>query len=359
MKASPWVRTLLSVATAGGAVLAAPGAAGASTSEPPVATRWAATAQGDSAYYGLNGKGIPLSPENSSGSLTTRGTADDTGATTAFAGAPYLGNAPQHAPGTVNGQLNGNAIPFQFPFTRLPQYVEVAGSDQQAAEDGGYYRISAATGKDRADATADRGAPSAIPAPNKQETAYSTIEKTADGTIVSKAGASNAGFVMGDLEVGNSVVSAMATDATTDKEPRIEGHSSGWFAFGGQRFGFDSDKGFSYAGQQMSQEEALGNLNAGLSSIGVKLDILLPQTSVDEVSGIVHYVIGGLRITSTQTYPVVGEVTATWVLGRAEVSTVNRPLSFDGLSHTATPTVAAAPQAALPAARSRYGEGLS
>lgn len=338
MKPSPWVRTLACLSAAGATVLATPAGASAAQSSDP--SRWAATAQGDSAYYGLSGDGIPLSPENSSGSLTTYGSADSTGAAKAFAGAPYFGNAPQHAPGTVNGQLNGNSIPFQFPFTRLPQFVELDGPGQRAAEDGGYYRISAATESGRAQAHADRGAPKAIPAPNKQETAYSLIEKTSDGAIVSKAGASNAGFVMGDLEVGNSVVDVVVTDAVADTTPAIEGRSSGWFSFGGQRFGFDSEKGFSYAGQQMSQEEALGSLNAGLSSIGVKLDILLPQVKTDDVSGIVHYLIGGLRITSTQTYPVIGEITATWVLGRAEVTTVNQALNFDTESVRVSPAVA-------------------
>lgn len=332
MKSSRWAHALVSLAAAGATVAAgmtvfAPTAVAAVPAPPP--SRWNASAQGDSQYYQLSGKGIPLSPENSAGSLTSHTFADDTGATTAFTGAPYFGNAAQHAPGTVNGAANSDGFgQFQFPFTRLPQYIELSGPGQHEQEDGGYYRLAATTETNSAEANADRGAPMGIPAPNRQETSHASVERMADGTVVSTAGGSAAGFVMGDLQVGESVVDAVVTDRTGDKTPQIEGHSSGWFSIGGQKFGFDADKGFFYAGQEMSQEQALGQANEALKAIGVKMDILQGKSTDDEISGITDYLIGGLRITSTQNVPGAGEVTFIYVLGRAEITTVNQALSF-------------------------------
>jgi hypothetical protein len=279
-------------------------------------------------YFQLQGKGIPLSPDNSSGSLTTHGFADDTGSTTAFAGAPYFGNATQHAPGTINGAANSDGFgSLQFPFTRLPQYIELSGTGQHQQEDGGYYRIAATTRPNLAEAHADRGAPTGIPAPNRQETSHAGVERMDDGTVVSTAGGTSAGFVMGDLQVGESVVDAVVKNATGAK-PQIDGHSSGWFSIAGQRFGFDSEKGFFGAGQGMTQEQALGPANAALNAMGAKLDILQGHSTVDEVSGITDYVIGGLRITMTHLVPGLGDVTLVYILGRAEITTVNQALSF-------------------------------
>jgi len=300
-------------------------------------------------YFELDGKGIPISPTNSAGSLTTHSFADDTGATNAFAAAPYWGNATEHAPGTINGVLNSDGFgSVQFPFTHLPQYIELSAPGQHQQEDGGYYRIAATTRNNLAEANGERGAPEAIPAPNRQETSHAGVERKDDGTIVSKAGGSAAGFVMGDLQVGESIVSAVATDRIGDAKPQIEGHSSGWFSIGGQRFGFDADKGFSYAGHEMSQEEALGSANAALNAIGVKLDVLRGQSTVDEVSGTTNYVIGGLRITTTQVIPRTGEVKLVYVLGRAEITTVNQALSFGSEASSIKPGVAASLHSAAP-----------
>jgi hypothetical protein len=352
MSAPRWAPALFCLATvaAGTTALATPAAAAA---QPPPA-RWQATAQGDSQYYQLTGKGIPLSPDNSAGSLTSHGFADDSGSATAFAGAPYFGNAAQHAPGTINGAANVNGFgQFQFPFTRLPQYIELAGPGQHAQEDGGYYRLAATTGTNSAEAHADRGAPAGIPAPNRQETSHAAVQRAADGTVLSEAGGSAAGFVMGDLEVGESVVTATVTDRASDQTAQIQGHSSGWFTIGGQKFGFDSDKGFSYAGQEMSQQQALGQANDALKAIGVKLDILTGTSTVDAVSGITDYVIGGLRMTTTQNVPTLGDVTFVYVLGRAEIITVNRALSF-----VSTGNSISAP-GEVSSTRSRYGVPFS
>jgi DNA/RNA endonuclease YhcR with UshA esterase domain len=83
------------------------------------------------------------------------------------------------------------------------------------------------------------------------------------------------------------------------------------------------------------------------------LDILQGTTTVGDISGVTDYVIGGLRVTSTQNVPGFGPVTFVYVLGRAEISTVNRSLFFGTQSSSVT-----AP-GEVSSLRSRYGVAVS
>jgi hypothetical protein len=297
-------------------------AAGATTSD----NRYSLFAQGDSQYYQIDGQEIPVSPTNSAGSLTAQAQTDNTGQTSAFAGAPFYGKSAETGPGTVN------AVPNQFgdpnpvvPFSHFPGYVTASMPSQPKSDESNYYyKVHAEATDDGAKASGSNGAPDSIPAPNQQQVATAEVKQLADGTTLTTAEGSASGFIEGPLEVGDSDAKALIKDA--GGAPKIESSVFGKFSIGGQAFGYNKS-GFTYLGQSADKKAALDSANDALKAAGIELEIAPESTTTDPVSGMTRYVLGGLKVTSTFTSPTTSKYTIGYILGRVEVSSVNAPNS--------------------------------
>jgi hypothetical protein len=60
---------------------------------------------------------------------------------------------------------------------------------------------------------------------------------------------------------------------------------------------------------------------------GMQIDIAPEVTTTDPVSGITRYILGGMKVTRNFTSPDGAKYTVSYILGRAEVASVNVPTS--------------------------------
>jgi len=284
--------------------------------------RYALTAQGDSMFFQLDGEDIPASPTNEAGSLTAEAENNSTGNSTAFAGAPYWGKTAQTLPGTINGVPNQFGAPqLQLPMSQFPGYVTSSYPSVPKAEDArGHWRVQAESDETHSTAAGSNGAPEAVPAPNQQQFAKAEARKLADGSTLTAAEGSAAGFVQGPLELGNSVAKAQITDH--GGAPKLESSVFGRFSIAGQDFGFDKS-GFTYLGQSTDKKAALDAANAALKAANIRIDLAPETTQTDAVSGALTYILGGLKVTTTQTSPSGAVYTIGYILGRVKVSSVD------------------------------------
>jgi hypothetical protein len=274
-------------------------------------------ARGDAMYFEVNSGSIPASPSNNASSLYMETQLTGTGGGTATASTPFFGSTVQNLPGTANG------VPPQFglkdvafPFTRLPGYITCRDTGEQNGQFG-YGRVNAKCGQGASEAHGSQGAPPEVPAPNQQETADAVTRITEDGTSVAEAGGTVRGFVMGPLEVGNAIAKATIRDSSAGHQPEITSSTSGTFSINGQKFGF-TEKGIVFAGQEMSQADALKQADEALNAAGLRIEVAPVTKSFDEVSGKTSYTIGGLKITSKQK-----DSELVYILCRASITSVN------------------------------------
>ncbi|HEX3614710.1 MAG TPA: hypothetical protein VHU88_23685 [Sporichthyaceae bacterium] len=301
--------------------------------------RFALTAQGDSQYYQVDGEDIPGSPKNTAGSLTAQSHLDSTGQSASFAGAPYYGNSAETLPGLING------APSQFgynnpilPFSHFPGFVTATYPSAPEASDANYYyKVHAEAGEHGAQAAGSNGAPESIPAPNQQQSATAETKKLDDKSTVATAEGAAAGFVEGPLEVGYSEAKATITDA--GGAPKVVSAVFGRFSIGGQAFGYDK-AGFTYLGQSADKKAAIDGANAALSAAGLQLDIAPETTTTDPVSGVTRYVLGGMKITQNFTSPSGAKYTIGYILGRAEVASVNTATTATAVALSSTGSAA-------------------
>jgi hypothetical protein len=301
-------------------------------------SRYSLFAQGDSMFFQVDGEDIPFSPKNAAGSLTSEAQTDSTGQTSSFAGAPYFGKTAQTAPGTVNGVPNQfGAGQLQLPLSQFPGYITASYPSQPKTDDSNYYyKVHAEAGPDGAKAAGSNGAPEAVPAPNQQQSVAAEVNKLANGSTVTNAEGSAAGFVQGPLEVGYSMAKATITD--TGADPKISSAAVGRFSVGGQDFGYNKS-GFTYLGQSTDKKTAFESANDALKAAGIELDIAPETTKTDPTSGITTYVLGGLKVTSTFTDPNGAKYTVGYILGRVEVASVNAPVSAVAASNVSKSAV--------------------
>jgi hypothetical protein len=172
------------------------------------------------------------------------------------------------------------------------------------------------------EAHGSQGAPPEIPAPNQQETADAVTRIAEDGTAVAEASGTVKGFVVGPLEIGNAIATAVIRSGA-GKEPEITSSTSGTFSVNGQKFGF-TENGITYAGQEMSQADALKQADEALQGAGIQIEVAPVTKSVDDASGRTSYTIGGLKISLAQQ-----DSQLVYILCRASITSVND--SSDGL----------------------------
>jgi hypothetical protein len=307
-------RTLASLATAGGVafVVGLPAGSAAAASG-----RIELSARGDAMYFEVNSGSIPASPTNNASSLYMETQLSGAGGGTATASTPFFGSTVQNLPGTANG------VPPQFgfkdvafPFTRLPGYITCRDNGEQNGQFA-YGKVNAKCGQGSSEAHGSQGAPPEIPAPNQQETADAITRITEDGTSVAEASGTVKGFVAGPLEIGNAIAKATIRHAGGGHQPEIASSTSGTFSVNGQKFGF-TENGIVFAGQGMSQADALKQADEALKAAGLRVEVAPVTKSFDEVSGKTSYTIGGLKITSAQK-----DSQLVYILCRASITSVN------------------------------------
>jgi len=314
MRPPRWALALTSLATAGGAAFVVGMPAGSAAVS---LGRIEVSARGDAMYFEVNSGSIPASPTNNASSLYMETQLSSTGGGTATASTPFFGSTVQNLPGTANG------VPPQFglkdvafPFTRLPGYITCRDNGEQNGQFG-YGRVNAKCGQGSSEAHGSQGAPPEIPAPNQQETADAVTRITEDGTSVAEASGTVKGFVTGPLEIGNAIAKATVRHSSAGHQPEITSSTSGTFSVSGQKFGF-TENGVVFAGQGMSQQDALKQADEALKAAGLRIEVAPATKSFDEVSGRTSYTIGGLKITSTQK-----DSQLVYILCRASITSVN------------------------------------
>jgi hypothetical protein len=314
MRAPRWVLALASLATAGSVACVVGLPAGSAA--VGALGRIEVSARGDAMYFEVNSASIPASPTNNASSLYMETQLSSTGGGTATASTPFFGSTVQNLPGTANG------VPPQFgfkdvafPFTRLPGYITCRDNGEETGQFG-YGRVQAKCGQGSSEAHGSQGAPPEIPAPNQQETADAVTRITEDGAAVAEASGTVKGFVMGPLEVGNAIATATIR-STAGNQPEIKSSTSGTFSVNDQKFGF-TENGIVFAGEGMSQQDALKQANEALEAAGIRIEVAPVTKSFDEASGRTSYTIGGLKITSTQQ-----DSQLVYTLCRASITSVN------------------------------------
>lgn len=329
MRAPHWALALTAVATAGtGAFITLPAGSASAESSAPAETNFTYSlgAQGDAMYYLAKSQILPLASEFEGSSLVASAKLAN-GAGRAFASSPYYGTTVQNLPGTANGIPPSFGAPgVGLPFTRLPGYIECRTPDK-AEDDGGLYRTKVNCGDTSVTAHGDQGAPASIPAPNQQETADAVVSVAKDVATAEAVGTA-AGFVQGPLEVGYATAQAKIVDTTAKGvKPTFTGTSFGRFSVNGQDFGFNQN-GFRYLGQESSSKDAVAQANTALKNAGIQLELVPLTNEVDPASGATKVSIGGLKVTTTQAVPGAEPLTITYILGRAEVSSLNDAIDF-------------------------------
>jgi len=119
------------------------------------------------------------------------------------------------------------------------------------------------------------------------------------------------------LEIGNAIAKATIRHSSASHQPEITSSTSGTFSVNGQKFGF-TENGIVFAGQGMSQQDALKQADDALKAAGLRIEVAPVTKSFDEVSGKTSYTIGGLRITSAQK-----DSQLVYTLCRASITSVN------------------------------------
>ena len=314
MRSRRWALALTSLATAGTGAFVVGLPAGSSAA---ALGRIEVSARGDAMYFEVNSGSIPASPTNNASSLYMETQLSSTGGGTATASTPFFGSTVQNLPGTANG------VPPQFglkdvafPFTRLPGYITCRDNGEQNGQFA-YGRVNAKCGQGSSEAHGSQGAPPEIPAPNQQETADAVTRITEDGTSVAEASGTVKGFVTGPLEIGNAIAKATIRHSSASHQPEITSSTSGTFSVNGQKFGF-TENGIVFAGQGMSQQDALKQADDALKAAGLRIEVAPVTKSFDEVNGKTSYTIGGLRITSAQK-----DSQLVYTLCRASITSVN------------------------------------
>ena len=314
MRSRCWALALTSLATAGTGAFVVGLPAGSSAA---ALGRIEVSARGDAMYFEVNSGSIPASPTNNASSLYMETQLSSTGGGTATASTPFFGSTVQNLPGTANG------VPPQFglkdvafPFTRVPGYITCRDNGEQNGQFA-YGRVNAKCGQGSSEAHGSQGAPPEIPAPNQQETADAVTRITEDGTSVAEASGTVKGFVMGPLEIGNAVAKATIRHSSASHQPEITSSTSGTFSVSGQKFGF-TENGIVFAGQGMSQADALKQADDALKAAGLRIEVAPVTKSFDQVSGKTSYTIGGLKITSAQK-----DSQLVYILCRASITSVN------------------------------------
>ena len=175
-------------------------AAGAATSD----NRYSLFAQGDSQYYQVDRAGNPCVTDERGRGADCAGADRQHRPDQRVRRRALLRQDRETAPGTVN------AVPNQFgdpnpvvPFAQFPGYVTASMPSLPKADDSNYYyKVHAEAADDGAKASGSNGAPDSIPAPNRQQVATAEVKQLADGSTLTTAEGSAAGFIEGPLEVG-------------------------------------------------------------------------------------------------------------------------------------------------------------
>jgi hypothetical protein len=312
MRPRRWALTLASLATAGTVAFVVGAPAG---SAAVALGRIEVGARGDAMYFEVNSPNIPASPTNNASSLFMEAQLSSTGGGTATASTPFFGSTVQNLPGTANGVPPQFGSDLAFPFTRLPGFITCRDNGEEK-EQFGYGRVEAKCGPGSTEAHGSQGAPPEIPAPNQQETADAVTRIAEDGASVAEASGTVKGFVTGPLEVGNAIATAAIRSGAGNK-PEITSSTSGTFSVNDQKFGF-TENGIVFAGEGMSQEDALAQAGKALEAAGIRIEVAPVTKNFDDVSGKTSYTIGGLKITTKQQ-----DSELVYILCRASVTSAN------------------------------------
>ena len=302
------------------------------TTEPSSATtnpnRFTLTAEGNGMFMEYRGQAAPATDNVSASPWAAFATVNSQGLSRAFAGMPYFGSFLQTLPATVNG-LSGGATPPLPPF---PGFTESKyPATPEGHESQGPYAIKAASDQYSSESSAKSGFSPDADSPRQQIYATARTVAEGDGTVVSKATAGVEALTMGPLSVLRFGNSETVTEKGDGKPVFTTEQDLGTFEVAGVKVGV-TQHGFTVGGTTSSipATEALKTVNDVLSESGMEIAYIPRSVKKDDVSGVTTVLSGALRVRVTHAIPAEGPTVATYVFGRAAVSTSDVKDEFGG-----------------------------
>jgi len=235
--------------------------------------RYSLSAQADGMYFTLYDGSLPATPNVDASPYSAQVSVNSQGASTGFAGLPYLGKTAETLPGTVNGLAGGNFPPVPA----APGYVATTYPGHKSeSQSQGPYLVSS------------------------------------DGLSFGPLDALN---VSSDL--------TMTSDGKGDPKV-VQKDNLGSFTALGFKVGI-TNEGFTVLGANLPlpTKTILDNLNKALGAQGLQIEVLPGSTSKDEATGATTVTSGSVKITNSRDLPVEGPTLVTYTFARSVVSTVN------------------------------------
>jgi hypothetical protein len=311
-------------------------AAARAESAPPDAFGFSLQASADAfkmdVETGLFGGAFPLVPADEpplSGSAAhTEAAFDDLGNNDSLASAPYPGAFAVGMPGTFRAVSRPGGQPGIGQAPPLPDWPFVVSSTYPGREESiqanGPYRISATSGPAGSMAAAKVGVlgPASVLSPASRSNAAWDAKA---GTFVAEADSSFAALRLDPvLELADVEAHVALTAAPgADKPAMTSSFEVGTMTVAGVKVGV-TDKGF-LVGPNAQPRPDLGPLAGALSPAGITIEFLPAETTPKGIRS------AGMRITSTQDFPVQGPVKQTWTAGRVSAS-LDPGISYDAFS---------------------------
>ena len=301
-------------------------------SAPPGAFGYSVAASADAmtmdVQTGLFGDVFPLVPSGEppmTGSAAhTEAVFDDLGNNSSLASAPYPGAFAAGMAGTFRAVSRPGGQPGIGQAPPLPDWPFIVTSTypgrEESAQTNGPYTVSAASGPAGSLAAATVGAlgPGAVLSPASRSEARwdASAEK-----FVAKADSSFAALTLDPvLKLVDVEAHVTLAAAPGEKPSTTSSFEVGTMTVGGVKVGL-TDKGF-IVGPNAGPSPNPGPLSAVLAAAGITIEFIPAQTTTKGIRS------AGMRITSTQEFPVQGRVTQTWTAGLVSAS-LDPGVTFD------------------------------
>jgi hypothetical protein len=331
MKPNKLLRRLQAVGAIAALAFAVAGLA-AFTDRPASAqpTSYTMTAAANEASFEIDAASFPLlAPQAAYFSPgTAQAELDSFGGSTAFAGAPFLGQTIEGVGGLANGLGAGTLPPLPV---NLPGYVSTdSPSNPTAKESQGPYTLTSNSTQNSSTATAGIGLVSGQPQ-LLATSATATTTLNPDGSLQATAQAVLQPFAIGSvLQLGTVQATATMTIDANGKLTKTSSLDLGSFTIAGIKIGV-TQNGFQILDGLLPIPSS-GALNTLLAPLGLQINFLPSSQTATSVTS------AGLQIAEKQTVPIegasaivitVGQATATLQSGTAPPSTVAPTINGD------------------------------
>lgn len=294
-------------------------------SDPPEAFGFSTQASADAmkmdvetGLFGDAFPGVPPGEPPLTGSAAhTEAAYDDLLNNNSLASAPYPGSFAVGMPGLLRGVSRPGGQPGIGQAPPLPNWPFVVSSTypgrEKSTQANGPYEITATSGPRGSAATARVGVVGGASLLSPTSRSIATWDPSS-GKFVAGADASFAAFSLDPLlELGDVESHAVLTAAPGAAKPTMtSSFEVGTMTVAGVKVGV-TDEGF-MVGPSTQPRPDLGPLGGALSAAGITIEFLPAEATPTGIRS------AGLRITSTQEFPVQGPVKQTWTVGRVSAS---------------------------------------